>query len=323
MSWALGGGLFGIIVIGFGIFLFPWSSEVEDSVMIRVPTVSTQNVESYENGDVRARASTERSRTVSLADLQIHPEPRVPRRVVPRPIVGDQAVELEVGSESQTVSSLTHEQTDIPDRQDATEASGRETRVIPSRSLAENAYRSGIQWLRDGNLTQAAQSFENALSHDKYSHEARIELAIIQFSEGNTQKAIGLLNDGLELAPGYNNYRVVYARILERTGEGNRALDVLREAMIQLPRDADLLVYQGALATELNQYRMAQYAYRQLVEWRPDQGVWWLGLGYALELSGERRDAAEAYRQALRDPRLSRESRSFLMNRREELDDSW
>ena len=184
---------------------------------------------------------------------------------------------------------------------------------------AEAAYREGMRELRNANQPGAIQQFRTALERDAMHHEARLELAVLLFSRGAMNEALQLLAAGQQLAPNFNEFRLVEARILVRAGDLEEALQVLNGTSSILPTDADIFILRGSLATELGQYGVAVHSYRELVTWRPNQGTWWLGLGYALEMNGERAEAAEAYRQALRDTRLTAESRRFVMDRREGL----
>lgn len=184
---------------------------------------------------------------------------------------------------------------------------------------AEAAYREGMRELRNANQPGAIQQFRDALERDAMHHEARLELAVLLFSRGALNEALQLLAAGQQLAPNFNEFRLVEARILVRAGDLEEALQVLNGTSTILPTDADIFILRGSLATELGQYGVAVHSYRELVTWRPNQGTWWLGLGYALEMNGERAEAAEAYRQALRDTRLTAESRRFVMDRREGL----
>ncbi|RUO37604.1 hypothetical protein CWE13_06525 [Aliidiomarina shirensis] len=198
-------------------------------------------------------------------------------------------------------------------------------------ATAPSLYRRGMESLDAGNGREAMQRFQEALLVDAEHHEARLQLAALQFGRGFAADAIALLRDGLQLAPTNTEFLLLKARIYDRIEQPGFALELLRDVNAQLPRDADILLMRANLASDAGDYALAVASYQPLVAWRSDQGTWWLGYGYALEqlaqLQGEgdgeyaslRDSAAEAYRRALQDTRLSSSAQEFALDRREAL----
>ncbi|RUO23462.1 hypothetical protein CWE08_02110 [Aliidiomarina iranensis] len=198
-------------------------------------------------------------------------------------------------------------------------------------ATAPALYRRGMESLEAGNGREAMQRFQEALLVDGEYHDARLQLAALQFGRGFAADALELLRDGLARAPTNTEFLLLKARIYDRIEQPGFALELLRDVDAQLPRDADILLMRANLASDAGDYALAVSSYQPLVAWRSDQGNWWLGYGYALEQlaqsQGEstseytqlRNDAAEAYRRALQDARLSSSAKEFVLDRREAL----
>lgn len=198
-------------------------------------------------------------------------------------------------------------------------------------ATAPTLHRRGLEALEAGDSRQAIQRFQEALLVSPNYHESRLQLAALQFGRGFAADALELLRDGLQLAPTNTEFLLLKARIYDRIEQPQFALELLRDVSARLPRDADILLMRANLASDAGDYALAISSYQQLVTWRSDQGSWWLGYGYALEqfaqFQGEnstdyvnlRESAAEAYRRALQDSRLSISGREFALDRREAL----
>lgn len=198
-------------------------------------------------------------------------------------------------------------------------------------ATAPTLHRRGLEALEAGDSRQAIQRFQEALLVSPDYHESRLQLAALQFGRGFAADALELLRDGLQLAPTNTEFLLLKARIYDRIEQPQFALELLRGVSARLPRDADILLMRANLASDAGDYALAISSYQQLVAWRSDQGSWWLGYGYALEqyaqVQGEnsseyvnlRESAAEAYRRALQDSRLSLSGQEFALDRREAL----
>ncbi|WP_198679099.1 tetratricopeptide repeat protein [Aliidiomarina haloalkalitolerans] len=248
--------------------------------------------------------------TAQVESAQVTSAPATP--VTPAPVAQTRETQTAATQPSRAATTQATQAT-----QSTASPEMRVSRSSNGADSAEAAYREGMRLLRAGNQPAALQQFRTAVERDHMHHEARLELVVLLFSRGVVEESLELLNAGVILAPHFNEFRLVEARILQRIGQPDAALEVLNGTSAVLPTDADIFIMRAALATELGYYGVAVHSYQQLVSWRPDSGAWWLGLGYALELRGDKRDASEAYQRALRDSRLGADSRRFVMNRLE------
>lgn len=187
------------------------------------------------------------------------------------------------------------------------------------RVLAERRLQQAMNDLQAGRTRQGAQRLQEALLLAPDYHEVRQQLAVYYFSYGFLTDALAVLEQGLDEYPGEPSLLLVQARILERAGEPNMALQVLRLVPNELPVNADLLVLRGALASELEEHQLASTTYETLTAWRPHEGRWWLGLALAREQLQLPEQALQAFLRALNDPSLTASTREFIHQRVEEL----
>ncbi|MGX5913119.1 tetratricopeptide repeat protein [Aliidiomarina sp. Khilg15.8] len=185
--------------------------------------------------------------------------------------------------------------------------------------LAQQKLDRAVELLEQGEGRRAEQLLQEALVLNPESVATRQQLAAYYYGRGFSSQALRLLRDGLSYAP--NNARLVMlkARIYEESNRPDEALRVLKGVRATLPQHADLVTLRGALANETGDYREAAASYQALVDWRPTNGVWWLGLGIARDYLEEPLAARAAYSEALNDPNLNEDSRRFALQRLEAL----
>jgi MSHA biogenesis protein MshN len=127
---------------------------------------------------------------------------------------------------------------------------------------------------------------------------ARELLAGLYVETGRLTEATALLDRGLKLAPRNPGLSVLLSRLLTEQGEETRAAAILGEALTTHPSDAELNALAAALDTRAGHNEQAVLHYRAALAARPGDGRLWLGLGIALEATGEQRDARDAYQRA-------------------------
>ena len=106
-----------------------------------------------------------------------------------------------------------------------------------------------------------------------------------------------------------------YARLLFERGDLAGAIGVLIGAAPPVESAVEYHALLAALQQRAGNHVAAAETYAALVGVRPEQGLWWMGLGISLE--AEQRDAAAhaAYEHAARDARLSAQVAAFVRER--------
>lgn len=88
------------------------------------------------------------------------------------------------------------------------------------------------------------------------------------------------------------------ARLYAENRDWNNAWRVLERSAPHATKDAEYQGFAGTVLRELKRAPEAVDRYRSATRLQPDDGRWWAGLGLALEESGRRREAREAFAAA-------------------------
>jgi MSHA biogenesis protein MshN len=191
-------------------------------------------------------------------------------------------------------------------------------REVPptAREQAEQRCQQGITLLRQGRQQEAEQALRTALSVDPGHLGARDLLLRVLGRQNRQAESRALLAEGVREVPQHLPYRLRYARLLVEEG----ALERAREQLTREPRPAvgealDLYALLATVYQRRGEYQEAAQTYRALLAVRPEQAVWWMGLGIALEGTGGQNQAEQAYRQALLRGGLSDGLQTYIRQR--------
>lgn len=181
---------------------------------------------------------------------------------------------------------------------------------------AEQAYQTALQNLQRGDHPAAEKGFAQALSLQPRLMDARLQLIALLQQLGRDDEAEKSLLQGLRLHPENPALRKNYARNLMNEGYLQGAIDILQS----LPRpefgsDLEYYALLAALQQEIGQHNAAIGTYRQLLKYRPQQALWWMGLAISTEQTGDAAAAKEAYQQAIAQPGLRTDLQEYINNR--------
>ncbi len=125
------------------------------------------------------------------------------------------------------------------------------------------------------------------------------------FSAGDLETAEANFRRALELQPEYAFALYDLSRILIRRQKSEEAATLLDDYLTRYPDDLDAWQVRGTAALLVQDYRMAETAYRTVLRERPLESSAWYNLGLALEYQERPSEAGAAYSQALHiDPVL-------------------
>ena len=204
----------------------------------------------------------------------------------------------------------------LPEPEAARSIINKTTSTLSAEEQAQRAYLSGLEKLARHDANAAELNFAEALRQYPPLLDARLQQVALLARSQRQPEAESLLQIGLELHPNHPELRKAYARLLLAGGELSRAIGIL--AADQLPDPAEDLEYHALLAAlwqEGGQYAEAAARYQLLLQVRPQEGLWWLGLAVSQEQTGQLEAARKAYRQVLASPELRPDLAEFVRSR--------
>ncbi|RUO26684.1 hypothetical protein CWE09_08285 [Aliidiomarina minuta] len=247
---------------------------------------------------------------VSEIEQEETPQESAPKAAESVPVAVVEPVATESNSKTESVAAA-----ESPDESSAQGKMSIQRVERDAPELAERKLMQALEYLEQGQGRRAEQLLQEALTLQPGNVTARQQLAAYYYGRGFNSQAISLLREGLVLSPGNSRLLLLKARIYEASERPDDALRMMRNRTFALPEDADLLVLRAALANDAGDYETAADSYGQLLEWRPQQGSWWLGLALAKDYLDQNEAAVNAYQQALQDPNLTGDSRQFARQR--------
>lgn len=180
------------------------------------------------------------------------------------------------------------------------------------RTAAEEAdelWRQAARLLELGRARDARERLEQALGLDPAHLHARQNLVVLALEDGRRAAAEALLREGMALHPADFWFPRSLAQTHLQQGEADQAASLLKKALGRDSAAADWGLYAGTLA-KLGRPEDAAAAYREALRREASHGAWWIGLGLALEQSGQINEARDAFARALQT-RLNTELRDF------------
>lgn len=189
---------------------------------------------------------------------------------------------------------------------------------MPSRD--KRSYQTGLEQLRSGRLQAAVESFTKALAINPAHPEARLQLIATLQQLRQPEEAAGHMRQGLAILPENRALRKEYARYLLHDKQYDKAIDLLRQSPVpSIAGDVEYHALLAALLREAGQFSASARVYARLLQIRPKNGIWWLGLAVSMDQSGNFKQARKAYRRALNLQDLDSGTLEYIKNRLEVL----
>lgn len=184
---------------------------------------------------------------------------------------------------------------------------------VTAQQRVDNTYRRALTQLQDGRVADAMLALQQTLQLDPRHQGARETLARLLLEAQRPDEAARQLQLSLALDPKQPAQAMMLARLqLDQVNGGAAALDSL---MRSLPYATDNGEYQAFLAAVLQReqrYREAAEHYQLALQTAPDNGVWWMGLGIALQADNHPAQARQAYERAKGLQTLSPQLQAFV-----------
>ena len=189
-------------------------------------------------------------------------------------------------------------------------------RPVTSLQRAEEHYRRAYTLLSRGQVEAGEAALRRALAADAGHDKARELLALVMVRAGRYVEAGELLREGLAIHPGNRQQVQILAQVLDHQGRTAEAVQLLeRHRPTEVAVDPDLVALLAAYYRKQKRYAEAADLYRRLTAARPDNGLWWIGLGLSLEALARPEAAREAFRKARDTGSLTAPLRKFVADR--------
>jgi MSHA biogenesis protein MshN len=182
---------------------------------------------------------------------------------------------------------------------------------------AEGEYRRALASLQDGRMTETVAALEQALKLDPGHDAARQTLVGLLIEAKRLDEAMRHLQAGLALDARQPALAMLLAR-LQIEGGGSGIGTLTRT----LPYAGNLADYHAFLAGALEReqrHREAAEQYQAALRIAPANGVWWMGLGMALQADKRNAEALEAFQRARASGALSADLQAFVDRRLQQL----
>ena len=199
-----------------------------------------------------------------------------------------------------------------------TPASAASERIVDGKQVTaqqrvENEYRRALAQLQDGRVSDAMLALQQTLQLDPRHQGARETLVRLLLEAQRPDEAARQLQLSLALDPKQPAQAMMLARLqLDKANGGVAALETL---MRSLPYAIDNGEYQAFLAGVLQReqrYREASEHYQLALQTAPDNSVWWMGLGIALQADNHPAQARQAFERAKGLQTLSPQLQAFV-----------
>jgi MSHA biogenesis protein MshN len=181
--------------------------------------------------------------------------------------------------------------------------------------LARDAYKDGMAQLDAGDATGAERHFRDALQRVPGFDPARVALARMLAQAGRNSDAEAVLAQGTKVGENKPRFARLDANLLVQQGALADAMKALESALPDIHTEPEHYAFMAALAQRSGDNTRAAKLYRQVLEIRPDNGVWWMGLGISLEQLKQPQGALDAYRHAQQSGDLNPDVAQFVNQR--------
>jgi MSHA biogenesis protein MshN len=178
---------------------------------------------------------------------------------------------------------------------------------------AENAYRRALGVLEDGRVTEAIATLQAGLQIDPRHEAARQTLVGLLIEAGRPDDAMRQLQAALAIDARQPALAMLLARLqLER---GGPAIDTLTRTLPYAAGNGEYHAFlAGVLQREGREHEAADH-YQAALKRSPGNGVWWMGLGIALQADKRDAESRAAFTQAQASGTLSPELQAFVERR--------
>ncbi|SFG63377.1 MSHA biogenesis protein MshN [Duganella sp. CF458] len=186
-----------------------------------------------------------------------------------------------------------------------------------AQASATALFQRAQQKLMEARVTEAIADLEHALEIDPRYLAARETLIAVLLENGRQRNAMAHLQRALASNPEQSQMAMLLARL--QLESGSDAIGTLERSLPYAQSNADYRAMMAGVLERINRHREAAEHYRAAVQLQPANGVWWMGLGIALQAEQRNAEAKAAFQRALETGRLAPELQAFVERRLQQL----
>jgi MSHA biogenesis protein MshN len=184
--------------------------------------------------------------------------------------------------------------------------------VTPQQRV-ENDYRRALGQLQDGRVSEALAGLQQTLQLDPRHQGARETLVRLLLEAQRPDEAARQLQLSLALDPKQPAQAMMLARLqLDKANGGAAALETLTRSLPYAADNGDYRAFLAGVLQREQRYREAAEHYQLALQTAPDNSVWWMGLGIALQADNHPAQARQAFERAKGLQTLSPQLQAFV-----------
>lgn len=195
----------------------------------------------------------------------------------------------------------------------------KQIRVATPAERAEDEFRKATRLLNQGRVAEAIDGYKSTLVVDARHVAARQALVGLLLENRRLDETQQFLREGLSLNPDRSAYAMLLARIQVERGDLQGAHDMLNKHAGSAAGDADYHAFDAALLQRLGRYKEAVAGYQTALKLAPRAGLWWMGMGIAMQADKRDAEALDAFRRARAVGGLSPDLLAFVDQRLKQL----
>lgn len=179
--------------------------------------------------------------------------------------------------------------------------------------LVNQKLQSIMELVNRGQVEVAIRLLRNLIVKNPTFLPAQESLAILLGQNGSIVEAVQILDNARTRFGNDSSLLKLEAELLTKQGKSQEALTLLSTInRPSLQRDPEYYALVASLQERDGKFQEARQVYEQLVEYKPENSVWWVGLGIALENLGKHDAALNAYNHAAQNGNLSPELLAYV-----------
>lgn len=184
-------------------------------------------------------------------------------------------------------------------------------KIVRPEQKSDNFLRQALSLLQESKIPEAQRALRKSLAANQNNHRARRLLVESLIDAGNNAEAVSLLNDGLDLTPGYPDFLLTLAHLQAADGNVEEAIATLEQGLHNVGDGAEYHAFLAALLQKEGRHADAIQHYVVALRSAPSMPSWLIGVGISLQAQDQMNDAAEAYQRAIDTGELSLEVAQF------------